>query len=635
MSARKWLACIVVVAATALTAGAVELATEQRDNLVWLDQSLQKVVTLYRERKLDDMNKLIGEIETKIAEVQKSAEPGTNLDAVLAPYRARLTAAQKLSLHSTTMLAATAPTKMPGAPTASGTRPGRPGRPMPTATTGGAVSFAREVAPIFLAKCNGCHVRGMQGEFSMANYENLMLGVRGMSRVVWVKQGKDSPLVEKIASGEMPPGGNKVSPDELATIIKWIDEGAMLDAGAGPTMPLASLNPAAAPGAVARASGNEKSLFMRDVAPILIDNCMQCHGAANPGDNSGNFGMNRFSDLMRGGQDGAVVTPGNAEGSVFVKMLRGTAKGQDGSTRQRMPARSSPLDDEDMLKITTWINEGAKFDGEDPNMSIDLAYRMILAKRATHEELTAQRKTTATKNWKTANPDSPSEVIETNDFLLVGDLGPARMEEVKKLIETERARVAAALKIPADKPIMKGRLTFYLFDKGFEHKEFGRVVENRELPMGFQSHWFFNYIDSYACVVIPAEKPEMIAPLIDETMIGAYLDSLGSEMPRWFAVGVARNMAATMHRQNAIPKQWEDAAIPARSAGLTPDAILNTRNPDTNSAALAQAFVRELMKTPAWNTLLGSLLGGARFDGAFSQAFRSAPQQLFTNWMRR
>mgnify|MGYP003618523654 CR=1 FL=1 len=637
MNARKWFACALFVGATAVSATAVELATEQRDKLVKLDQSLQRVVSLYRERKLDEMKKLIGEIETSLGEVGNAAEAGASLDPVLAPFRARLAAAQKLANYvpAPPPTAGAAP-RMPGAPVASGTRPGRPGRPMPSGT-GGAVSFAKEVAPIFLAKCNGCHVRGNSGDFSMANYMALMAGVRGESRVVWVKQGKDSPIVEKMASGEMPPNGNKVTPEELAVITKWIDEGAMLDSGLNATMALAALVPGGGPGAggVARATGNEKFLFMRDVAPILIDNCFQCHGASNPGDNSDNFGMHRFSDLMRGGQNGSVITPGNAEGSVFVRMLRGTQKGQNNELRQRMPARSSPLDDEDMNKIVTWINEGAKFDGDDPQMSIELAWRIAQAKKATHEELSASRLSTAKKNWATANPDSPSEVIETQDFVLIGDLGSARMQEAQKVIETERARIAAAFKLPANQPLMKGRLTIYLFDKGFEHKEFGRVIENRELPQSFSSHWMFNYIDAYACVVVPPEKTDTIAPLFDETIVGALLDSRGSEMPRWFAVGAARNIAASMHRQNPIGKQWEDAALGARTSGLTPDAILSTRNPDAVTAAIAQAFVKELMKAPAWSSLLGNLLNGVRFDGAFNQAYRGAPQPLLTNWLRR
>jgi mono/diheme cytochrome c family protein len=590
---------------------------------------LQKVVQFYREKKLDEMNKLIGEIESTIGSLQAG---GTLTEPVLAPFKARLAAAQKLSAHA--LIATTASsTPAPGAPKPTGTRPGRPTAPMPAGGTG--VDFARDVVPIFVAKCGNCHVRGNRGDFNMGTYAMLMAGTQGNLAVIKPGKGATSTIVEKMESGEMPPGGNKVTQQELATIIKWIDEGAKF--AGDPQGSLLALAPGAAGGpngmpVVARAGANDKVQFMRDVAPILIDNCFNCHGSAQGNNNSGNFGMYTFAQLMRGGQDGPVVAAGNPDGSVFVQMLRGTAKGQDGSPRPKMP-RNGELDQAEMDAIVTWIRDGAKFDGEDANMSIELAWRIAMAKKATHEELKAQRLTTAQKNWKTANPDSPGETIETDDFVFIGNVGSARMSEIVKLAEGEKAKLVTSLKIPTDKPLMKGRLTMFVFDKGFEHKEFGRVVENRELQGG-NSHWFFNHIDAYACVVAPSDKVDAMAPLLAETIVGAYLDSCGPEMPRWFAVGTARNIASKMHPNSVVGKQWEDALASAFSSGIKPDAIMTTTNLDAGTAALSQAFVKDLMRAPSWSGLLSNLRSGARFEGAFNTAFRSAPLPLFGNWLR-
>ena len=95
MNARRWFVGLVLICVSVGTASlrGVELAPEQRDKLVWIDQSLQKVVTLYREKKTDDMQKLIGEIETAISAVQ-SASAGQDVEAVLNPFRVRLASAQ-------------------------------------------------------------------------------------------------------------------------------------------------------------------------------------------------------------------------------------------------------------------------------------------------------------------------------------------------------------------------------------------------------------------------------------------------------------------------------------------------------------------------------------------------------------
>ncbi|MCE9607641.1 MAG: hypothetical protein K8U03_22365 [Planctomycetia bacterium] len=654
MFARRSLLLLVVVATVwSPVARSAELSAERKEKLMWLDQSLQKVVTLYREKKTDEVKTLVGEIDSALSAYQVANEGDATLEPVLAPFRARLAAARKLAEHSPLQVAsitplakpAAAPVPKPGTntpppavptPTPSATRP-RPGvRPMPNAN--GEVSFTKEVVPILVAKCGGCHVRGSRGDFSMANYAALMAGTGGTLTVIKPGKGETSILVEKMASGEMPPGGDKVSTPELALISKWIDQGAKYDSQ-DPSTSLMQFGPdgtvGAMPGAapLARAAGNEKVLFMRDVAPLLITACFDCHGNLGGNNNSGNFGMSTFTDLMRGGQDGPVVTPGNAEGSVLVKMLRGTAKGLQMEARPRMPRNGQPFDDTRMSVITTWINDGAKFDGEDPQMSIDLAYRIAQAKLATHEELTASRMVLAKKNWATANPDSPAEVIEMTDFLLIGDLGPVRMQEVQKVLQTERTKFAAAFKLPTDKPLLKGRLTVNVFDKSFEHKEYSRVVELRELATGVSAHWGFNYIDAYACVTASKDSADTIAPLLAEVMIGAYLDSLGSEMPRWFAIGTTRNIVSKLHAKSDITKQWEDNLAPAMASPLKAESILNTKNPDSNISAISQAFVKDLMRSPTWAPLMATIAKGGRFDGAFSQAYKGPALPIMVQWL--
>lgn len=647
MNARRLGLGLCVAAATvwSATSHGVELSAENKEKLVWLDQSLQKVVTLYREHKTEELKALVDEIDGAITGLQIANESDTVIEPVLAPFRLRLAAARKLVERAPLQTASAAPVKgsaMPAAKpmptamasgtvprpraTASATRRPRPGQAM------AGVSFVNDVAPIFVAKCGNCHIRGNRGDFSMATFAELAAGTGGTLAVIKPGQGATSTIVEKMASGEMPPGGNKVTADELATITKWIDQGAKFD-GPDMRMSLNSFAPGAAgTGQVARATGNESVHFMRDVAPILMDNCFECHGADRPNDNSDNFGMFRFSDLMRGGQSGPVVVPGNPNGSILVQMLKGTAKGAQGEMRPQMPRRAPPLDDADMAKITTWIAEGAKFDGENPEQSISLAVRMAIAKKATHEELMQSRAATAKKNWSTANPDSPSETLETTDFLLIGDVGPVRMEETKKVLEAERAKIATALKLPAGKPMVKGRITVYVFDKAFEHKEFARVVEQREIASGVNSHWTYNYIDAYACVVATPGAAEEFAPLLAETVIGCYFDSVAEGLPRWFAVGTARNMAAKMHPQNPIVKSWEDGAV---SSGVTPQTLVNSRNLDAGMGAVSQAFVKDLMRSPKWTSLMNGLASGARFDGAFAQAFGGPPLPLLTQWVSR
>jgi len=98
----------------------------------------------------------------------------------------------------------------------------------------GEVSFAADVAPVLVAQCVGCH-DAMQPEanLSMVTLERLLRGGRGGSPVVSGK-GAESLLIKKIKGAgiegqRMPLGKPPLADEVIATIQKWIDQGAKLD----------------------------------------------------------------------------------------------------------------------------------------------------------------------------------------------------------------------------------------------------------------------------------------------------------------------------------------------------------------------------------------------------------------------
>ena len=90
--------------------------------------------------------------------------------------------------------------------------------------------------------------------------------------------------------------------------------------------------------------------FKNDVFPIFQSKrCVTCHGG------NGNFFLDNYKDLMSGtSSHGPVVTPGNGEGSVSIKKLRGTA-----GFGSQMPFGGSPLPDATIALISLWITQGA------------------------------------------------------------------------------------------------------------------------------------------------------------------------------------------------------------------------------------------------------------------------------------
>ncbi len=59
----------------------------------------------------------------------------------------------------------------------------------------------------------------------------------------------------------------------------------------------------------------------------------------------GGLNVTSYADIMKGGNDGAVISPGDAEGSLLVKKMEG--------------GHSKVFSDTDLATIKDWINAGA------------------------------------------------------------------------------------------------------------------------------------------------------------------------------------------------------------------------------------------------------------------------------------
>ena len=109
--------------------------------------------------------------------------------------------------------------------------------------------------------------------------------------------------------------------------------------------------------------------FLKDVAPILVQNCIACH---NPRKSESKYIMTTFAQLAKGGVKGKDITlaPGDPENSYFVELCR-----PDGEPR--MPYKQDPLPKEKLAVIERWVKEGAKYDGANPAEDWPAALRKL------------------------------------------------------------------------------------------------------------------------------------------------------------------------------------------------------------------------------------------------------------------
>ena len=93
------------------------------------------------------------------------------------------------------------------------------------------ISYAKDVAPILEAKCVACHQEGGIGPFAMTNYQ-MVKGFSPMIREV-IRTDRMPPYNADPHVGKFSDNKN-LSPDEVKTLVHWIEAGAPRGSGVDP-----------------------------------------------------------------------------------------------------------------------------------------------------------------------------------------------------------------------------------------------------------------------------------------------------------------------------------------------------------------------------------------------------------------
>jgi hypothetical protein len=610
------------VALLALSGQQLIAADGTDDAITSINESLTTAGKAFREKNATEAAAALADAKAtyeKAAAADVGAADRGKLDAL----KERIAAADRAIARLTAPTAtdpkgsvAKKPSAKPAAPSAAKTK--KPAKTRKAAPQG--PSFTSDVAPILIAKCGNCHVRGSRGGFSMATFTALEKGTRN-GAVLRPGSAAESRMIDLVATGQMPKGDVKLTPEELTTLSRWIDTGALFD-GDDRAAPLGQKSAGEMPGLV-KATGKESVQFSRDLAPVLLEHCVGCHGGDNP---AGQLRLETFAGLLAGGASGKAIEADKPTESLLVNRLRGI----DGD---RMPLEKPALPDEVIARFDTWLKEGAKFDGSDATASLRIAVEESLAGRLTHEELTAKRVVQAQKLWALAAPDEAAEMVQTSNFILMGNLSPVRLNEISELAEAERAKIAKLLKLDPAAPLVKGSLAVFVLKRQFDYSEFVRMVEGREAPRSAAGHANVKGSDLYACLTANSDNDDMLPALLAEQIAGGFLLSF-ADMPPWFAAGAARAIAARVEPRNPLVKRW-DAELQSLPATDSPDAFVAATVFDAELAARSYGFARSLLqKLPNFQALVAGLVEGHSFEQAVSDVYRNNARALVELWLR-
>lgn len=113
-------------------------------------------------------------------------------------------------------------------------------------------------------------------------------------------------------------------------------------------------------GTLAQTSDNpHNDFFKTKVHPVLQRNCLNCHGSAQ----LGGLRMDTPEDMMKGGKDGPILTPGKPDESLLIRAI------SYNDPHLRMPPRAR-LKDEEIAILETWVRDGAIWGGMAPSSPV-------------------------------------------------------------------------------------------------------------------------------------------------------------------------------------------------------------------------------------------------------------------------
>jgi hypothetical protein len=198
--------------------------------------------------------------------------------------------------------------------------------------------YDSKVRPILSSNCYACHTNSKLGGLRVDSREALLKG-GGRGPAIVPGQADKSLLIKAVRQTDenlkMPMGGNKLADPDIQILMAWINAGAAWPVATPPTQA-----PAGAP--------NSGDFFESKIRPILATSCYTCHTNGQ----SGGLRVDSREALLKGGNSGPAIVPGDPEKSLLIKAVRQT------DPHLQMPM-GGKLKNAEVEDLATWVKAGA------------------------------------------------------------------------------------------------------------------------------------------------------------------------------------------------------------------------------------------------------------------------------------
>ena len=231
-----------------------------------------------------------------------------------------------------------------------------------------------------------------------------------------------------------------------------------------------------------------------------------------------------------------------------------------------MPQGQALITRQNWNDLKQWFIEGNVFDGDNPNTPLR-EYVMTTAEmeadrfaQMSAEEFEAFRLERSESQIKRAVPNDAFSTLESEDFLLVGNVSGEKLRQVDQWAQEFAGKLRTNFRA-GDERLWRGRLAVFVMKDRFSYDEFNLVVNQRQAPREMIGHSVVTptYEDAYIVLLDVGEEPSEDSPglqvnLIDQ-LTGAFLKRDGAQFPDWVIRGTGLALAAQVSRDNLYLRQ--------------------------------------------------------------------------------
>lgn len=592
-------------------AGGAAITPEQKKQVVEVNKSLTAVAGHIRKKEYTEAEGVLQAAETRIEEIAKEAGVETTDKAFQSVHKKIADSRKSLNKAQ--------------------------GKAAPGREKNNGVSFTKQVAPLINDKCVGCHGESAQsGGLRLDTFANWKKGSK-TGPLLTPRSPQQSLILYRLAPPDvnlrMPKDDAGLTKDQIALIAKWVADGASFD-GESEEASLASLRTKAeaeeadAKIKIVMAKGTEKVSFTRDIAPFMVNLCLRCHSGNTP---RGGLSLETFYSMMRGGESGLVVLPGEPKEKSRLFRLTG------GLENPRMPNGDEiRLTRKNYDDLVTWFDEGCVFDGTDPKAPLrslvksDSEMAQEKTSQLSPAEMNALRKEKSLEQFSKALPKETATTLESDDLLILGNAPEPRL----KLVEAWAREHTTTLRKGfggAPGPIWKGRLAIFVMKDRFGYEEFSLTINGRPTQERMQGHLVIspNLEDAYIVLEdvgdqVTPKTPGLRVNLIDQ-LTGAYLKRAGADLPNWVLRGMGLSMAQKVAGRNAyLDAMKKEAATIVPALANPQDTFLDESYSASSVASAGFMLVEYLIANggPArFGELIKSLESGMPMSDAINKCY--------------